>query len=102
MWMREKLYYCHLIVAASVLHQRKVYLFAYLSDIILMASLADILSFLFMMKKETSSRKCRLKIIKKMRSNDCNRIDNCYSAAQESNSCNFCVSIDSGINILCL
>lgn len=29
------------------------------------------------MKKETSSRKCRLKIIKKMRSNDSNRIDNC-------------------------
>lgn len=33
-----------------------------------------------------------------MRSYDCNRIDNLYSAAQESNSCNFCVSIDSGKN----
>lgn len=50
--------------------QRKACLYAYLSGIMLMASLADILSFLFMMKKETSSRKCRLKIIKKMRSND--------------------------------
>ena len=69
---------------------------------LLMASLADILSFLFMMKKETSSRKCRLKIIKKMRSYDCNRIDNLYSAAQESNSCNFCVSIDSGKNSICI
>ena len=77
-------------------------IFAYLSDIMLMASLADILSFLFMMKKETSSRKCRLKIIKKMRSYDCNRIDNLYSAAQESNSCNFCVSIDSGKNSICI
>lgn len=72
----RKLYYCHLIVAASVLHLRKAYLFAYLSDIMLMAILADILSFLFMMKKENSSRKCRLKIIKKTRSNDSNRIDN--------------------------
>lgn len=35
-------------------------------------------------EKENSSRKCRLKIIKKMRSNDSNRIDNLYSAAQES------------------
>lgn len=39
---------------------------------------------------------------KKMRSNDCNRIDNCYSTAQESNSCNFCVSIDSGKNSICI
>lgn len=48
----RSLYYCHLIVAASVLHLRRAYLFAYLSDIMLMASLADILSFLFMMKRK--------------------------------------------------
>ena len=33
---------------------------------------------------ENSSRKCHLKIIKKIRSNDSNRIDNQYSTAQES------------------
>ncbi len=41
----------------------------YLSDIMLMAILADILSFLFTMKMENSSRKCRLKGMEnKMRS----------------------------------
>ena len=64
----------HLIVAQSDEALAKISMAAniykYLSGIMLMASLADILSFLFMMKKETSSRKCRLKIIKKMRSND--------------------------------
>ena len=67
----------------------------------LMASLADILSFLFMMKKETSSRKCRLKIIKMMRSNDSNRIDNQYSAAQESIFSYSCISLAVGKNCIC-
>ncbi len=66
-----------------------------------MASLADILSFLFMMKKETSSRKCRLKIIKMMRSNDSNRIDNQYSAAQESIFSYSCISLAVGKNCIC-
>ncbi|MBV3401700.1 hypothetical protein KSW85_07765, partial [Prevotella copri] len=49
---------------------------------------------------ETSSRKCRLKIIKMMRSNDSNRIDNHYSAAQESIFSYSCISLAVGKNCI--